>query len=87
MGAAQRDLVSLVMSHGLKLTAIGLAIGLVAAFGVTRLMSTIPYQVSPNDAATFTVFSLLLLVVAGLACFVPARRASSIQPTRALRSE
>lgn len=87
MGAAQRDLVSLVMSHGLKLTAIGLAIGLVAAFGVTRLMSTIPYQVSPNDAATFTVFSLLLLVVAGLACYVPARRASSIQPTRALRSE
>ena len=58
LGAAQRDLVSLVMSQGLKLTAIGLAIGLVAAFGVTRLMSTILYQVSPNDAATFTGFSL-----------------------------
>ena len=87
MGAAQRDLVSLVMRQGLKLTAIGLAIGLVAAFGVTRPISTILYQVSPTDQPTFSLFSLLLLLVAGLACYVPVRRASSIQPTRALRSE
>jgi predicted permease len=87
LGAARRDLVSLVMRQGLKLTVIGLAIGLVAAFGVTQLMSSILYQVSPTDGATFGLFSLVLLLVAGLACYVPARRASSIQPTRALRSE
>jgi putative ABC transport system permease protein len=87
LGAARRDLVTLVLGQGLKLTAIGLAVGLGAAFGVTRLMSTILYQVSPTDAATFTLFSLLLLGVAGIACYLPALRASRIQPTRALRSE
>jgi predicted permease len=87
LGAARRDLVSLVLGQGLKLTAIGLAIGLAAAFTVARLMSSILYEVSPTDASTFTGFSLLLLAVAGLACYVPARRASSIEPTRALRYE
>jgi putative ABC transport system permease protein len=87
LGAARRDLVSLVLGQGLKLTAIGLAVGIGAAFGVTHLMSSILYQVSPTDAATFTLFSLLLLGVAGVACYLPALRASRIQPTRALRSE
>ncbi len=87
LGAASRDLVSLVLGQGLKLTAIGLVIGLAAAFGITRLMSTILYQVSPTDPSTFTIFSLILLAIAGLACYLPARRASSIEPTRALRYE
>jgi putative ABC transport system permease protein len=87
LGAARRDLVSLVMRQGLKLTVIGLAIGLAAAYGVTHLMSAILYQVSPTDVSTFMFFSLVLLLVAGLACYLPARRASGIQPTRALRSE
>lgn len=87
LGAAGRDLASLVIGQGLKLTAIGLALGLAAAFGVTRLMSSILYQVSPTDAATFTLISVLLVVVAGLACYLPARRAARIEPTRALRYE
>jgi putative ABC transport system permease protein len=87
LGAARGDLVSLVVGHGLRLTAIGLAVGLVTAFAVARLMSSILYEVSPTDASTFTGFSLLLLAVAGLACYVPARRASGIEPTRALRYE
>jgi ABC-type antimicrobial peptide transport system permease subunit len=87
LGAARRDLISLVLRQGLTLTALGLGIGLAAAYGVTHLMSVILYQVSPSDATTFTLFSLLLLVVAGLACYVPALRASRIEPTRALRCE
>jgi putative ABC transport system permease protein len=69
------------------LTVIGLLFGLAAAFGVTRLMSTILYQVSPTDAPTFAWISLLLFAVAVFACYLPARRASRIEPTRALRYE
>ncbi len=87
LGAAGSDLASLVVGQGLKLALIGLAIGLAAAFGVTRLMKSILYQVSPTDSATFVSISILLLVVALLACYVPARRASTVDPTRALRYE
>lgn len=87
LGAAGRNLVSLVIGQGLKLTIIGLLIGQAAAFGITRLMSSILYQVSPTDAPTFTLISLLMLGVAALACYLPARRASRIEPTRALRYE
>jgi putative ABC transport system permease protein len=87
LGAAGDNLVSLVLGQGMKLTLLGLAIGLAAAFGITSLMSSILYQVSPTDAPTFTLFSLILLVVAALACYLPARRASRIEPTRALRYE
>ena len=87
LGAAGRDLVSLVLGQALKLALAGLAIGLAAALAVTRLMKSILYRVSPTDAATFVSISVLLLVVALLACYLPARRASTVDPNRALRYE
>ncbi len=87
LGAARRDLLSLVMGQGLKLSSAGLVIGLAGAFGVTRLMTAVLYHVSPTDAYTFTLISVLLFVVAAIACYVPARRASSVDPTKALRYE
>jgi len=87
LGAAGRDLVTLVVGQGLKLALAGLAIGLIAAFAITRLMKSILYQVSPTDAATFISISVLLLAVALLACYLPARRASTVDPNRALRYE
>jgi len=87
LGAAGRNLISLVIRQGVILTTIGLAIGLAAAFGVTRLMSSILYQVSPTDAPTFVWISVLLFAVAIFACYFPARRASRIEPTRVLRYE
>ncbi|MBZ5608811.1 MAG: ABC transporter permease [Acidobacteriia bacterium] len=87
LGAARSDLASLVVGQGLKLAIAGLTIGLAAALAVTRLMTSILYQVSPNDAATFTLISGLLLAVAALACYLPARRASNVDPNRALRYE
>jgi len=87
LGAARRDLAAIVLGQGIKLTLAGLAIGLAGAFGVTRMMTSLLYQVSPTDIPTFSAISVLLLVVAALACYLPARRASSIEPTRALRYE
>ncbi len=87
LGAARRDLVSLVVGQGLKLASIGMLIGLAGAFGVTRLLAFMLYQVSPTDATTFVCISLLFLAVAALACYLPARRASSVDPTIALRCE
>ena len=87
LGAARRNLMSLVLGQGLKLAITGLLIGLLAAFAVTRLMRSILYQVSPTDAATFVSISALLLMVTLLASYLPARRASKVDPTRALHYE
>lgn len=87
LGAAGGDLASLVVGQGLKLALAGLAIGLAAALAVTRLMTSILYDVSPTDAATFIAISILLLAVALLACYLPARRASGVDPNEALRYE
>jgi len=87
LGAAASDLVSLVVGQGLKLALAGLGIGLAAAFALTPLMKSILYQVSPTDAETFLSISVLLLAVALIACYLPARRAAAVDPNRALRNE
>ena len=87
LGAGRRDLAGMVLGQGMKLALLGLVIGLACAFGVTRLMTSILYQVSPTDIPTFIGISVLLLSVAVLACYLPARRASGIEPTRVLRYE
>ena len=87
LGAQPRDVLRLVTREGMILTIIGIAIGLVAAFALTRLLSSLLYGVSPNDLVTFTVVALLLSAVAFLASYIPARRATKVDPTVALRYE
>ncbi len=87
LGAQRKDALSLVVGHGLKLALLGLAIGLVAAVAVTRVLSNLLYGVTATDPVTFVGVSLLLLLVAGLACWLPARRATKLDPMTALRDE
>jgi putative ABC transport system permease protein len=85
LGAPRREVLRLVVSQGLKLAGAGIAIGIVAAFGLARLMSSLLYGVSATDFETFTGVAILLALVALLACYVPARRAMRVDPIVALR--
>jgi len=86
LGAGARDILGLVLSRGLRLTIAGIAIGGVAALLLTRLMGNLLYQVSPRDPIAFGVALIILLAVALLACFLPARRAMRVDPVQALRA-
>jgi predicted permease len=85
LGAAANDVLRLVISHGLRLTIAGIVIGAIAAFVLTRLMGNLLYKVSPRDPIAYGFALLVLLGVALLACFLPARRATRIDPVQALR--
>ena len=87
LGAQLSDVLSLVLRHGLKLTIIGAAIGLFGAYLATRAITSVLYGVSATDPLTFGVVSVLLIGVALLACYVPSRRATKVDPLIALRSE
>jgi predicted permease len=87
LGARRKDILRLVLSHGMKMTMAGVVVGLLAALGLTRLMSTMLFGVGPTDPATFAVIAVILIVVALLACYLPARRAMRVDPLTALRSE
>ena len=87
LGAERRDIVGLIMRQGIALTVAGLAAGLAGAAALTRLMSSLLFEVSATDLPTFAGVSLLLSAVAMLACYVPARRAMKVDPMVALRYE
>ena len=85
LGAQRGNVLSMVLRQGLQLVTIGLTLGLAGALLLTRLLSTLLFGVEPTDAVTFVAVSMVLLAVAALACFVPARRAASVDPMIALR--
>lgn len=87
LGARSRDVLKLVLAHALGLTAIGLALGLIGAFALTRFLVTLLFEVRPTDLTTFAVVSIVLGAVAIAACLIPARRATKVDPLVALRYE
>jgi putative ABC transport system permease protein len=87
LGASTQGILRLVVGHGLKLIVLGMGIGLVAAVAGTRLMSGLLYGVSATDSLTFGAIAFLLIGVAMLACYLPARRATQVDPMIALRCE
>jgi len=87
LGAQRKHVLALFMGEGIKLTLFGLTIGLVAAWSATRLLTSLLFDTRASDPATFVSISLLLVSIALLACFFPARRALSVDPMIALRAE
>jgi predicted permease len=87
LGAQPTDVLRMVLGEGVKMTASGVVVGLVAAFGLTRVISTLLFGVSPTDPFTFVAVSSFLPLVALGACYIPARRATRVDPTVALRYE
>ncbi len=87
LGAGRRDVFGMILAQGARFAAIGVAIGLVVALGVTRLMASYLYGIQPTDPLTFASVSLLLVGIALLSCYVPARRAMRVDSNVALRHE
>jgi predicted permease len=87
LGARRHDVLRLVVGQGMRLALVGIACGWLGAFGLTRLLRTLLFEIKPNDPLTFAAVPLLLLAVTILACWLPARRAAQVEPMQALRTE
>src|SRR4029453_4959741 len=85
LGAQRRNVFRMIAGQGMRLVSIGLLIGLGAAFALTRLIRSLLFEVSPTDSITFVGVAVLLVTVALLACYLPARRATKVDPLLALR--
>ena len=87
LGAEPPAILRMVVGHGLKLVALGLTVGALASFGVTRVLTSLLYQTDTHDAVTFAVVPVVLLLISLVACALPAMRALQVEPITALRSE
>jgi putative ABC transport system permease protein len=87
LGAQTRDVLRLVLGQGVRLILFGLALGLAASFALTRVLAVMLFGVTPTDPLTFVAVSFLLAIVALLSCYIPARRATKVDPLVALRYE
>ena len=87
LGAQKRDVLKLVVGKGMTLAFIGTAIGIVSSLALTRLIRSLLFEITPTDWLTFVIASMVLLSVALLACYFPARRATRLDPLTALRYE
>ena len=87
IGAERRDVLALVIGGGMKLAAVGVAIGLAGALGLTQLITTMLYRVTPFDPLSYAVTASVLLTIAAIACYMPARRAMNVDPLVAIREE
>ena len=87
IGAQPRDVFKMVIGQGMTLALIGVGLGLIGAFALTRLMATMLFDIAPTDPTTFAVIAVLLIGVALLACFIPGRRATKVDPVISLRYE
>jgi putative ABC transport system permease protein len=87
LGAQWSDVLKMILRSGMSLVIIGLTIGLAGAFALTRLMTTLLFEVSPGDPITFAAVAVCVIVAALLACYIPARRATKVDPLVALRYE
>jgi ABC-type antimicrobial peptide transport system permease subunit len=87
LGAKRSDVLRLVLGQGMRLTAIGVGLGLAAAFALSRFIATLLFGVGPDDPLTFAGVTLVLAGVSAFACWIPARRAAKVDPIVALRHD
>ena len=87
LGAQRRDVMKLIVTQGLLIVAVGIVLGLVASYGLSKLIGTLLFGVSPTNAATLIAVTIGLFVISLLACYLPARRATKVNPLVALRYE
>ena len=87
LGATLRDVLRMIVSQGMRMVLVGLVLGLIGAFALTRVFASLLLGVGTNDPLTFAGVALLLIVIALLACLIPARRATKVDPLVALRHE
>jgi ABC-type antimicrobial peptide transport system permease subunit len=87
LGARARDVLLMVVRQGMSLVLVGIGVGLLGAYALTRTVRSLLFEVAPTDSLTFVVVPLLLAIVGAIACYLPARRATKVDPLVALRYE